>query len=361
MKARNAQIDLLRLVAMLMIICGHLIYHGIQHVAGPQTTPVPFADSTAGQFNFVWLQFLGLACGIATNIYFMITGYFLVKPRPMSYAVSKSFKQWKTIVFYTLSIYALLCVAGIQHFSLSQTLEQLTPIHSRQYWFMSTYIVVVLLSPFVSKALDTLSKKEYHGLLAVLLLLNFAEGSIGYGGIFSGSMSLMLAISMFCVGGYLRRYPLPRFRNDHIVYLSLYLLTFLLLTLYSYFGQTYHLIGHGTPMHLKGLANNSLPLFASISVFIAFVSHQYSIPAYVSHFSVAASPYILAVYLIHDNKYIRPLLWDTIVQPLNHINSYWLLPYSLAVVVGIFALCLAVEWGRQKVVQLRLSDKPTKA
>ena len=56
MKARNAQIDLLRLVAMLMIICGHLIYHGIQHVAGPPTTPVPFADSTAGQFNFVWLH-----------------------------------------------------------------------------------------------------------------------------------------------------------------------------------------------------------------------------------------------------------------------------------------------------------------
>lgn len=179
MKARNARIDTLRVVAMLMIICGHFIYHGMRHVGLQESTGVPFADNAVGRMNFVMAQFLGYACNIATNIYFMITGYFLVKPRTLSYAVSKSWKLWRTIVFYTLSVYVVLCATGAMDFSVPQMIEQLMPIHSRKYWFMSNYIVVLLLSPFVSKALDALAKKEYQGLLLVLLLLNFAEGSWG--------------------------------------------------------------------------------------------------------------------------------------------------------------------------------------
>lgn len=166
MKARNARIDTLRVVAMLMIICGHFIYHGMRHVGLQESTGVPFADSAVGRMNFVMAQFLGYACNIATNIYFMITGYFLVKPRTLSYAVSKSWKLWRTIVFYTLSVYAVLCATGAMDFSVSQLIEQLMPIHSRKYWFMSNYIVVLLLSPFVSKALDALAKKGVSGTAA---------------------------------------------------------------------------------------------------------------------------------------------------------------------------------------------------
>ena len=68
MKARNARIDTLRVVAMLMIICGHLIYHGMRHVGLQESTGVPFADSAVGRMNFVMAQFLGYACNIATNI-----------------------------------------------------------------------------------------------------------------------------------------------------------------------------------------------------------------------------------------------------------------------------------------------------
>lgn len=123
MKARNARIDTLRVVAMLMIICGHFIYHGMRHVGLQESTGVPFADNAVGRMNFVMAQFLGYACNIATNIYFMITGYFLVKPRTLSYAVSKSWKLWRTIVFYTLSVYAVLCATGALDFSVSQLIE----------------------------------------------------------------------------------------------------------------------------------------------------------------------------------------------------------------------------------------------
>lgn len=352
MKARNARIDTLRVVAMLMIICGHFIYHGMRHVGLQESTGVPFADSAVGRMNFVMAQFLGYACNIATNIYFMITGYFLVKPRTLSYAVSKSWKLWRTIVFYTLSVYAVLCATGALDFSVSQLIEQLMPIHSRKYWFMSNYIVVLLLSPFVSKALDALAKKEYQGLLLVLLLLNFAEGSWGYGGIFSGGMSVVFCLSLFTLGGYLKKFPLPAFRFDHVVYLVGYLSICLFFTLNSYVGQLGVFGDADTLLNIRALANNSVPLLSSVCFFLVFASGRWSVPNGVSRLAVGCSPYIMAVYLIHDNVYLRPLLWDGVVRPLNYVNSCWFLPYCVAVVVAVFVLCLSVEYVRQKVVSL---------
>lgn len=237
-------------------------------------------------------------------------------------------------------------------FSVPQLIEQLMPIHSRKYWFMSNYIVVLLLSPFVSKALDALAKKEYQGLLLVLLLLNFAEGSWGYGGIFSGGMSVVFCLSLFTLGGYLKKFPLPAFRFDHVAYLVGYLSICLFFTLNSYVGQLGVFDDADTLLNIRALANNSVPLLSSVCFFLVFASGRWSVPNGVSRLAVGCSPYIMAVYLIHDNVYLRPLLWDGVVRPLNYVNSCWFLPYCVAVVVAVFVLCVSVEYVRQKVVSL---------
>lgn len=349
---RNPQIDLLRVLAMLMIVCGHFVYHGVHHISVSEAAPVSFSPSLAGRLNFIFLQFLGYSCNIATNIFFLITGYFLVKPRTLSYAVNKSYKQWKIIVFYSLSIYVVLCASGFSVFSLRHAIEQLTPIYSRNYWFMSTYIVLLLLSPFVSKSLDALSMKEYQGLLLVLLLINFAEGKFGYGSIFSGGMSLVFALSLFSLGGYIRKYPLRERRYFPLVCLSVYVGISLLLTFYSYFGQVLGLVDTGQPLHLKSMANNSIPLFCSVCFFLVFTTRSFRLPVIVSRLCVAVSPYVLAVYLIHDHRMFRAVLWDTIVRPLDYLDSYWFMPYCLVTVILIFAVCVTIEYIRQKIASL---------
>lgn len=109
--------DLLRVLAMLMIVFNHLVYHGVQHVPAASAGAMSQMSVHAVQANFLALQFLAYASLVATNIFFLITGYFLVKPREISYAVGKSFKLWRVIVFYSLTIYAGLCALGFQDFS----------------------------------------------------------------------------------------------------------------------------------------------------------------------------------------------------------------------------------------------------
>jgi len=98
---------------------------------------------------------------------------------------------WLVIVFYGL---ASLLVASFltngKAFSYQELLDSILPIWSRQYWFMSMYIPLLLLSPFIATGVSALEKRDYQWLLLVLFILNFAINSIGYGAIFLGPVPL---------------------------------------------------------------------------------------------------------------------------------------------------------------------------
>ena len=352
MKSRNAQMDLLRVLAMLMIVFNHLVYHGVQHVPVASAGAMSQMSVHAGQANFLMLQFLAYSSLVATNIFFLITGYFLVKPREISYAVRKSFKLWRVIVFYSLTIYAGLCALGLQDFSWTQAIGQLMPIHSGNYWFMSDYLVVLLLSPFVARALDALAQREYQWLLFLLLVINFAQGEWGYGSIFGGDMSLVFALSLFCLGGYLHKFGMPEYRFTRWGYLAAYIGTCLLLTGFSYLRQMHAFVAEGQPMLLGSLGRNSLPLLCSVCLFLLFSTRRFNIPGGISRLCVTVSPYVLAVYLIHDNGFFRSILWDCIVRPQDSLCSDWFIPYCLFALVAIFSSCVGIEYVRQRIAAL---------
>lgn len=60
-----------------------------------------------------------------------------------------------------------------------------------------------------------------------------------------------------------------------------------------------------TLLNIRALANNSVPLLSSVCFFLVFASGRWSVPNGVSRLAVGCSPYIMAVYLIHDNVYLR--------------------------------------------------------
>lgn len=101
---RNSRIDILRAVSMLMIVTCHFIYHGIRHVTEGDTFPdLGFSASLTGEINFFFCQLLGYLTNIGPNLFILITGYFLIKPRDFRYALRKALHLWLIIVFYSLA------------------------------------------------------------------------------------------------------------------------------------------------------------------------------------------------------------------------------------------------------------------
>jgi len=341
---RNSRIDILRTLSMFMIVTCHFIYHGIRNVTEGDTFPdLGFSASLTGEINFFLCQLLGYLTNIGPNLFIMITGYFLIKPRNFRYATQKALHLWLIIVFYSLtSLLAASLITNGKAFSYQELLDCIHPIWSRQYWFMSMYIPLLLLSPFLATGASALEKRDYQWLLLVLFILNFAISGIGYGTVFLGPVPLPFYIFVFLIGGYFQLYGCPVRYVKYGIYI--YLFGYLALAAAVTIAQL-HYLPSGTYPHIKGMANNSITLLMSVFVF-AWVITLPQKETRLGQWAINISPYILAIYLIHDNPLIRPLLWNNLIRPRDYIQQPFLIPFCLATSIVIFAVCIGIEWLR---------------
>ncbi len=335
MPPRKANFELLRCLSMYLIVLGHSIMHGLRHVtetAVPESGFLP--GTTTDLVNFCSAQYLSYLSNVGVNLFVLLTGYFLVNPKPVEAVLKKAFRLWKHIVFFTLLIYLAALALGWTTFSLSGLIGVFTPIYNRTYWFMTMYMALLLLSPFLSKLTASLDHREYSWFVAIFFVINFANDSIGYGAQYSGGMELLFFLFLFILGGYLRRFnPFPTLqRYGWAGYLGLNLLLCI---------ASIALQFKSSPefYYVKGIANNSFPILTATSLFMWFQQMDIREGRF-QRLILAVSPYVLGVYLLHDHPLVRQHLWTTIDQ---WSHSPWLIPLLLVGAAGIFLAGIFVD------------------
>jgi hypothetical protein len=59
----------------------------------------------------------------------------------------------------------------------------------------------------------------------------------------------------------------------------------------------------------------------------------------------------LGVYLIHDNLYVRPYLWKTILKNAQMYGSGFLILHAMISVIGVYLVCSIIDLIRQYTVE----------
>ena len=166
-KKREVNLELLRIIAMLMVISLHYLGKGNTMSAG--AAGVSMTDANFINEVLAW-SLEALSYG-AVNLYIMISGYFLIN------SAVRMEKVWKLIVqvlFYSVGIFLIFLVAGkipgdmqgsFYHYGV-----MLFPFTSQHYWFASIYLILYLLAPFMAIGLRKTDKKQTFGLVIILLL-----------------------------------------------------------------------------------------------------------------------------------------------------------------------------------------------
>lgn len=207
-KKRQLNYELLRIIAMLMIVSLHYLSKG-GLLGDPARADMTLAGYTA------W--FVEALCLVAVNVYVLISGYFGVNARgSMSYGnratftevLKKPFQIWKQVLFYSMLFGCGALVIGVQEFDLYQFFSYCFPIVTEHYWFATYYIVLCLLMPFLNIGISYLEQKESLYLLTGLLLVFSVSKTVipmqlpwdkyGY--------DSMWFIVLYLTGAYLRRY-----------------------------------------------------------------------------------------------------------------------------------------------------------
>ena len=160
-KKRFANIELLRCLAMVMVIVMHFLRE-----SGSLLTSGTELLSARGVLATAMESF----CIVAVNTYVFISGYYGAKSR---FKPSKVVAFWSRVWFYALIIPLVLFFFGVptatDGMGIYGLMQYLLPISSEHYWFASTYIYLLLLMPLLNRGMKAMSSRQSAVVIAILL------------------------------------------------------------------------------------------------------------------------------------------------------------------------------------------------
>ncbi|MBF6626527.1 acyltransferase family protein [Aerococcaceae bacterium zg-BR9] len=292
MKKRNSHFELLRIIAMFMIVISHFSYHGT--FEQPEiTTPTTF-----------FLDVLRIGGKTGSNIFVMISAYYLVK---------KSFKLDRVLaiviqtLFYSLIILGLFALFDPQQIT-ERRLFQSIVIFPETYWFVTSYVVLLLIAPLLNYLIESLSQKAYFYTLSALTLFGVVMPTLNMMiPIFDNNILWFIYVYLLIV--YIKKY-------DWFIRVSWKRWTLLLVTTFISLVGVIALYHQWSFFDANKLGETSRFL-NQWSIFILTLSLSFMMlarslqPISIRKINLVAAG-MFDVYLIHEHPLSRDLIWNYI-------------------------------------------------
>lgn len=332
---RNSSIELLRIIAMVMIVFHHFCVHGGFEY-----------DCESINIPRLWYNFISMGGKIGVNIFILISGYFLIEDKGYSLNWKRLARFWGQVFFYSTTITLFCQFLGIGSVGISRIARAFFPIIFRYKWFASTYFVLYLMHPFLNKFLRNLNRKEHQVLLICLLICWCIIPTLTTRD-FEGNNFLWF-VCLYCVAAYIRVYGLnPKYESKHyfVMWIILSLLTYCTSLIFSVLSM---IDDRFTPYISYFYGQEMLTVFLiSISLYMAFTTLRMSYSKWIN--MIASTTF--GIYLIHDHDILRTYLWQDFFKNASYQDSIIIIPYSIAVVIIVFLLCYALDLIRQATIE----------
>ena len=239
---------------------------------------------------------------------------------------------------------------AVMPFNAISVSKSLFPVSSDAYWFVTQYIGLLILSPFLAVLARQLTYRQYLALLiggALICLSIIPDFPLGKRFYVAHGNSVWSFAYLFMIAGFIKHHlkKVPMGRLSMIV-VSLIVLILVCEIIGGYKNGS---------ISLYWLNYNGLVLILSVAVFVLVRQLQIPERGFLNLF-VKAAPYTYGVYLIHDHLLVRDWLWNTV--SLSSYGDRWLFPL---IVIGtclvIFVASAAVDAVRKKLFTVIGLDK----
>lgn len=340
-KQRQSNLELLRIISMLMIVSMHLVNHG---------GLIDLAQAGTLSYYFVWTLF-GVSF-ISINLYLLISGYFLVDTKFSSWKLARLGGQ---VFFYAFGITMLFWLFGKAPKDLETFVRSVLPVGSDFYWFISMYVGMYLLAPVMNRLIRALTKRQMECAMALSFVLVSVWPNILY---FSsalntaGGVSISWFLTVYLFGAYLKLYyrpdgkfakkMLPAVGVSLLIPFSRFVIELLLQTPLGKIAVLDDLMwGYSIFYNYSSILAGA----AAFLWFLAFLNLRVA-PGRLSRGIVAVAKTAFGVYLIHDHLYIRESLWGR-MGCVSWLGK-WYLPFAVVgAVFFVYAACALIEALRQ--------------
>lgn len=327
-KSRNASLDLLRIIGMLMIILLHSDSDGALTEA---------LDASLGMQ--IYTRFLIVFSTIAVNLYVLISGYFLIKSK---FRLQKLVALWLEVVFYSFTIKASLMVLGKIEFSVTSLASCFVPIFTGRYWFITIYFGMYLIAPFINILINAMNQKQHFTLNVILFVLVSGMVSImpRFTGMKSGGgWSLPWFVVLYLYAAYFRLYPNSIRKRFYVIKILSWCLISLFIAVLIVLGEKYNQLVY--TVSYNWCKYDSVPVvIGSLLLFTVFLGIEITGKAAAIISAIAKTTF--GVFLIHYHSDCMSLLWPAL-NLTSKINSHFFPVIHICTIVCIFAICSLID------------------
>lgn len=292
-KTRNHNMDILRVFAMLCIICHHCIVNdfNLQGQLRYDSDVLIFEQR-------VLLIFANAFVIIGVNVFFLLSGYFQIH-----FTGKKLFR----IIVKVYLVFGIVTGIGILTGNVQingETIKALLdPLD--YYWYIITYLFLMVVSPLLNSIVQTMTKSQFKFYILGVFLV-----CCGYGFLHDTNLhinngySLLMAMVLYLLGAGVYKFEIKTTKG---------IATFLILAIINgiFIFMVYCLL-NGKRAWILYAYNNPLIVLESVSLLIGFSSLQIKnkLGSYVSKLAQGT----LMVYLLHSTCWLKvfrayPVRW----------------------------------------------------
>lgn len=319
-KVRLSNIELLRIIAMVLVIVVHSDFFslGVPTLDDLQHAAVPTLVR-------VFIQSLSICC---VNIFVLISGYFGIRPKSKNLA---SFIY--QILFFFILIYFCCVLTGVSKFGVYGIMQCfcLTPSN----WFVKAYFLLFILSPVLNAFVDLNNRRLHRNVLIGFFLIQTIYGNLHAANFFANGYGPISFIGLYLLGRYIFLYR-PKFTAFKAVYdLIIYFTCALLLTVFS----TILISNDKNCDAILFTYINPLVILEALALLLFFSKLKFRSDTINR---IAASAF--AVYLFHANPNILNRFFkESIIQIYSNSSGIYTILYIAAFNTAIFVISVFID------------------
>jgi len=346
-KTRQSNFELLRIIAMLMIVMHHFMRHLFPDRLETIGIPYNFHHSV----NSIFAQDIYTFGMIGVCIFVLITGYFSIN---VQVTVKKMIALFGQMSFYGI-IYFILSLLFIKdyHQTLASVPATLNLIFG-SYWFVNTFLALLAVIPFLNLLIKKISKQHQEQLMIAGFVLWSILPTFSSAGDYYFS-NLALFMLLYLIGAYIRVYGEPKIKllGHKVSYFFIGLLSLLVgwgsVLLFDYLSRFSNGFGSTSGTLING-NNSPIVMLVAISIFVVFKNLNIKTSRVIN----IASSATFGVYLIHENPFMYDFLWNHIFSVQNAFSGSFpkFLLYFIVVSLSVYVGATVIELGLQLVFKM---------
>ena len=295
---------------------------------------------------------------LSVNSFALLSGYLSIEKAKVKY--QRIIELLAVIIFFILIETAIIYTFNINNIRAEgyvTLLKGLFPFGVGYYWYITCYILLFFLIPYINKLTHNLTQKSYKKLITIGFILLCVLPNVflqtDFFRIDNGYSALWL-IYCYLVGGYIKLYPPKRSMKQCVLRL---VLSLVVMTVFNYVWRVVGVKVFGNSVRDSWMISYTSPLNLYASVMVLIIFSRMNSKTRTTKIITSLSAASFAVYIFHDHYlFFNYILKDSFAS-IPSFNILVQVGIVLGGIIGVYTLGYLIDIIRVRLFKLVRLDK----